>query len=189
MGLGVLRPAHRALMLWLVTWHCHLPLLAAQMTASVAEDAAMLREATAAADTSACSQFASGSGIVGSESVPCFDSWAPGPPGLRDAGPCGRGYDERFSWRMFSPTRMVRCEYAFTANGRPVRLGQKFHQAWLNLVRRGRPDVVEGIVAKLCADKDTSAVTVRLECTKVDGNKQLVHEGDENLCSNPSGGD
>ena len=39
-------------MLWLLTWHCHL--LAAQMTTSGTEDAAALREAKAAADTSAC---------------------------------------------------------------------------------------------------------------------------------------
>ncbi len=55
MGLGAATPAHRGAMLWLVTWHCHLPLLAAQMTTLGAEDAAALREAKAAADTSACS--------------------------------------------------------------------------------------------------------------------------------------
>ena len=54
MGLGAATPAHRGAMLWLVTWHCHLPLLAAQMTTSGAEDAAVLLEAKAAADTSAC---------------------------------------------------------------------------------------------------------------------------------------
>ena len=31
MGLGVATPAHRGALLWLVTWHCHLPLIAAQM--------------------------------------------------------------------------------------------------------------------------------------------------------------
>ena len=54
MGLGVATPAHRGALLWLVTWHCHLPLVAAQVSTSGAEDAAALREAKAAADTSAC---------------------------------------------------------------------------------------------------------------------------------------
>ena len=65
MGLGVLRPAHRGALLWLVTWHCHLPLLAAQMTTSGAEDAAALREVNAAADTSACNRIGSSPGGPG----------------------------------------------------------------------------------------------------------------------------
>ena len=47
MGLGAATPAHRGALLWLLTcpWHCHLPLLAAQMTTSGAEDAGVLLEA------------------------------------------------------------------------------------------------------------------------------------------------
>ena len=55
MGLGAVTPAHRGALLWLLTWHCCcLPLAEAQTTASGAEDAGVLLEAKAAADTSAC---------------------------------------------------------------------------------------------------------------------------------------
>ena len=96
---------------------------------------------------------------------------------------CGDGYDERFSWRMFSPTRMVRCEYAFTADGRQLRLSERFHQAWLNLARRGRKDVIDGIAAKLCADKEIEKVTVRLKCESVAGITDLVSDGESDRCA------
>ena len=70
MGLGAGTPAHRGALLWLVTWHCHLPLLAAQMTTSGAEDAGVLREAKAAADTSACHGLAGGASTEACAPVP-----------------------------------------------------------------------------------------------------------------------
>lgn len=51
---NVATSARRGAMLWLVTWHCRVPLIAAQMTTSGAEDKSVLLEAAAAADTSAC---------------------------------------------------------------------------------------------------------------------------------------
>ena len=84
MGLGAATPAHRGALLWLLTWHCHLPLLAAQMTASGAEDAAALREAKAAADTSACHGWDPG---PQSYTGPCpLDSW-----GAVGTAPCDAG--------------------------------------------------------------------------------------------------
>ena len=96
MGLGAATPAHRGALLWLVTWHCHLPLLAAQMTASGAEDAGALREAKAAADTSACTCPGCRPGTCPvhwcptDEEGPCpLDSWT------ADTEPCGDGYHDR----------------------------------------------------------------------------------------------
>ena len=83
MGLGAATPAHRGALLWLVTRHCHLPLLAAQMTASGAADAGVLLEAKAAADTSACS-----GPWHGYDGCP-LDTWSV------DTEPCGDGYDSR----------------------------------------------------------------------------------------------
>ena len=42
--MGSATPAHHGALFWLVMWHCHLPLLAAQMTTSDsgAEDVAAL---------------------------------------------------------------------------------------------------------------------------------------------------
>jgi hypothetical protein len=84
-GLGAATPAHRALMLWLLTWHCHL--LAAQITTSGTEDAAALREAKAAADTSACLAWDS---ETREYTAPCaLDTWT------ATTEPCGYGYN---SW-------------------------------------------------------------------------------------------
>ena len=71
-------------MLWLAAWHCRLPLLAAQMTTSGAEDAAALREARTAADTSACTRKYTSDGWVDGCAL---DSWT------ADTEPCGDGYD------------------------------------------------------------------------------------------------
>ena len=84
MGLGVAAPLRTGGALWLAVTHCFLlppPLAEAQTTTSGAEDAGVLREAKAAADTSACSwpdrTF---------HGCP-LDSWAV------DTEPCGNGYD------------------------------------------------------------------------------------------------
>ena len=71
-------------MLWLVTWHCRLPLLAAQMTTSGAEDAGVLLEAKAVADTSECI----GIGLSTVEDPCPFDSWT------ATTEPCGDGWDD-----------------------------------------------------------------------------------------------
>ena len=100
MGLGAATPAHGGAMLWLVTWHCHLPLLAAQMTASGTDDAGALREAKAAADTSACtdSYYGDGRGRYGCP----LDTWT------ADTEPCGDGHDSLGRGWLWQATR-VRC--------------------------------------------------------------------------------
>ncbi len=95
---------------------------------------------------------------------------------------CGDGYDERYAWRMFSPTRMVRCNPQFTADGRPVQLGTRYHQAWLSLARRGRRDVLEGIAADLCADDSIQVVKLQMTCKLVDGSEDEVSRGAFDLC-------
>eukprot|EP01045_Picozoa_sp_COSAG04_P014013 COSAG04_NODE_1027_length_8681_cov_106.498019_3_plen_580_part_00 len=87
MNLNVATPVHRGATLWLVMWHCLLPLLAAQTT-SRAEDTGVLLEAKAAADTSACT----GGSWYGGSSAPCpLDSWT------ADTEPCGEGYNNPHS--------------------------------------------------------------------------------------------
>lgn len=60
-------------------------------------------------------------------------------------------HDERFAWRMFSPTRMVTCDVAFTVDGQPVATSREFHQAWSEIAVRGRRVVIEEMGAHLCA--------------------------------------
>ena len=75
-------------------------------------------------------------------------------------------YDERFAWRMFSPTRMVRCQVAFTSeqNGRrtPVALQREVGQTWRGWMQRGHVRVVRGFGRDWCARNDTSAAPPRL---------------------------
>ncbi len=76
-------------------------------------------------------------------------------------------HDERFAWRMFSPTRMTTCSVAMTVDGQPVALGQEFHQAWIEIAQRGRRRVVEAMGARLCKKHAGKAVIARLECTPI----------------------
>ncbi len=73
-------------------------------------------------------------------------------------------HDERFAWRMFSPTRMVTCGLEVTVDGTPTPLGREFHVAWLETARRGRRVVIEAMGARLCRRHPGAAVVARLEC-------------------------
>jgi hypothetical protein len=97
--------------------------------------------------------------------------------GLRDR------YDERFSWRMFSSTRMVRCQPKFRADDQAVALAGLFHQAWLGLAQRGRRDVVEAMAHTLCATPGVQRVTLSMQCVGSDGQVDHVASGGFNLCA------
>jgi hypothetical protein len=84
-------------------------------------------------------------------------------------------HDERFAWRMFSPTRMVTCDVAFTVDDQPVAMHREFHQAWNEIAIRGRRVVIEEMGAHLCAKhRDSSkpkdqqkAVVADLTCRPI----------------------
>ncbi|MGC6417769.1 MAG: hypothetical protein ACON3Z_11670 [Bradymonadia bacterium] len=65
-------------------------------------------------------------------------------------------YDERFAWRMFSPTRLAGCSvqaYRVDAGQRQqVSLRKEIHVVWYNLLKRARPAVIDAVGQKLCAD-------------------------------------
>lgn len=92
--------------------------------------------------------------------------------------------DERFAWRMFSPTRMLTCAPRFFVGDdrRPVPLSGVFHQAWINLAKRGRLMVVEEMGARLCRDHPDQPVYVDLQCAGV-GDERQSHGGGWNLCT------
>jgi hypothetical protein len=92
-------------------------------------------------------------------------------------------HDERFAWRMFSPTRMMSCTPTFLVGGQPEPLDD-FHEAWLEIARRGRLVVLEAMGARLC-DKYHHQKDVRLDlqCTHVDGTKESW--GGSDLCKFP----
>ena len=76
-------------------------------------------------------------------------------------------HDERWAWRMFSPTRMVQCEVAFTVDGQPVATGREFHPAWGEIAVRGRRVVVEQMGAHLCRKHPDKPVVARLACRPI----------------------
>ena len=93
-------------------------------------------------------------------------------------------HDERFAWRMFSPTRMVRCELTMTVDDVPVALEQEFHEAWLALAARGRRSVIEAMGQRLCREHRGAVVVARATCTPLRGQPYAM--GGFDLCTIPS---
>jgi hypothetical protein len=87
-----------------------------------------------------------------------------------------RGYDERFSWRMFSTVRMQQCEMQISergANGNPafreVQVRHDIQAAWVNLLERVRMPVVEKYLERRCEQQHASEVSYTRRCTDTDG--------------------
>lgn len=92
-------------------------------------------------------------------------------------------HDERFAWRMFSPIRMAQCSPIVTIDGAPANLGNDFHEAWIEIAKRGRFKVIEAMGAKLCAKYPGKEVNVVLECTYLDRPDQSY--GGYDMCNVP----
>jgi hypothetical protein len=88
-----------------------------------------------------------------------------------------RVYDERFSWRMFSTVRLQECDVQVSerlARGgdtveRPVVLEQDLQVAWINVLKRLRPAVVQKYLQRRCAATHAQAVTLRGQCVDTGG--------------------
>lgn len=89
-------------------------------------------------------------------------------------------HDERFAWRMFSPMRMTRCEATFAVDGRPIRILERFHEAWLELAGRGRFVVLEAMGASLCQQHANADVKLTLTCRYMDRSQRVF--GDRDIC-------
>lgn len=96
-------------------------------------------------------------------------------------------FDERFSWRMFSDIRMLKCQAAYTRGTSPVTLSQEFHMAWNTLVQRGRGDVIDAVTAELCKDASGQELYLRLECREADGRQNLILDGSDDVCAMQGG--
>ena len=102
-----------------------------------------------------------------------------------DADDAWERYDERFAWRMFSPIRMVRCDASFTVAGKQRPLMSHYHATWSTLSKRGRPDVLDGLVEHMCEQGEP--VTLRLRCREADGEQRVLEDGQEDLCLRDGG--
>lgn len=86
-----------------------------------------------------------------------------------------RVYDERFGWRMFSTVRLQQCELrmeeipADNGTARPVALGGTLHVAWINLLKRGWPRVIERYLGNHCAHEKVAEVRLERRCRTTDG--------------------
>jgi hypothetical protein len=93
-------------------------------------------------------------------------------------------HDERFAWRMFSPMRMTRCEFAMTRDNQPVRLASEFHIYWIKAIEeRARFVVLEAMAAELCRKHPGSEVKAHAKCTYLDG--EVITYGGFDLCDAP----
>ena len=92
-------------------------------------------------------------------------------------------HDERFAWRMFSPMRMTTCTPELKVDGKPVDLTTEFHEAWIEIAKRGRFAVVEAMGARMCAKHPGSSVTALLKCLYID--RKSITYGGFNLCDVP----
>jgi hypothetical protein len=86
------------------------------------------------------------------------------------------GYDERFSWRMFSTLRLQRCDVAVQeriggegGTLRQVPLVQELQVAWINMLKRYRTDVVQKFMASRCRGDDVYEVRYVRRCADTDG--------------------
>jgi hypothetical protein len=88
----------------------------------------------------------------------------------------GRGSDERFSWRMFSSVRMQRCDvqvYETTAEGgeQQLKLARELQVAWIGMLERNRPQVVEKLLRRRCAAPGVRSVRYARACKDTDGSE------------------
>ncbi|MBK9036439.1 MAG: hypothetical protein IPL61_35200 [Myxococcales bacterium] len=92
-------------------------------------------------------------------------------------------HDERFAWRMFSSTRMLKCAVEVRVDDRPIELTREFHDAWIAIAQRGRRAVIEAMGARLCARHPGATVTAFLTCKPARGDAYSV--GGFDLCTIP----
>lgn len=80
-------------------------------------------------------------------------------------------FDERFAWRMFSPVRPLQCRAAFydetAGERRRIPLREHLHAAWLTLVGRARPAVIEAFARRWCGERAAEGAdpVLRLDLT------------------------
>ena len=112
-------------------------------------------------------------------------------------------WDERFAWRMFSTVRSLNCQAQAwegaqagqasvpcpDGQGRcaQVRLSQALHMVWVNLLKRGRREVVERFVQTRCAQGSGRSFYMSLTCPHPEAPHPLVtvQAPTHDLCRHP----
>jgi hypothetical protein len=99
------------------------------------------------------------------------------------------GYDERFSWRMFSTVRLQECSIVVTemregGSKRRVAVGRDLQVGWVNLLERLRPEVIAKYLARRCAAENVSQVELVGTCHDA-GDHDLPERHYTRLCGEP----
>ena len=111
-------------------------------------------------------------------------------------------WDERFSWRMFSTVRSLSCQVQAwegvegagraqacpNGSGRcaPLRLTAELHMVWVNLLKRGRREVLRRFVEERCS-KPEARLYVSLSCPHPEAPHPLltIQSPLDELCAHP----
>jgi hypothetical protein len=111
-------------------------------------------------------------------------------------------WDERFSWRMFSSVRSLECKSQFfvesntasmpcpdqsSAQCQSLRLSEKIHVVWINLIARGRLEVIDELSKKHCQNENENLFFVDLQCPDPYDNQNMIQviSPQQNLCKQP----
>lgn len=82
-------------------------------------------------------------------------------------------YDERFSWRMFSSTRLQDCRIAPSDQRgevwSPIDLRRTMQEAWTAAFSRQRVDAIEKFLRSRCVLDGVTAARMQSQCTSVEG--------------------
>ncbi len=104
----------------------------------------------------------------------------------------GDPYDERFAWRMFSPTRMTKCRVALFVGGptqrRNALMGTELHAMWRGWLIRGRSSVADAYLEERCrrqraAGEATPWASMELTCRRPDQSWDLRMSRQDNRCA------
>jgi hypothetical protein len=98
-------------------------------------------------------------------------------------------WDERFSWRMFSTVRNLKCApkvWVSAPQGSQLcpdqsgercvqkRLSGDIHMVWINLMKRGRMSVMSSYVAHQCARQPERSLYISLTCQSPTPPHQMI---------------
>jgi hypothetical protein len=87
--------------------------------------------------------------------------------------------DERFAWRMFSATRVKKCDIELREQQAgawsEVDLTPRLHASWRNSLKRGRKRVTEHLLEMRCAEPGREAAELVRRCKNTHGEKLTPH--------------
>jgi len=96
-------------------------------------------------------------------------------------------YDERFCWRMFSPTRQLEyCDVSFLyENGTKFDISFEYRRQWLDLLHFCRWEVIEAVTQDIC--RSYGVIRRGIVLNSKSGRNQKIEIPSKNICSKWNG--